>query len=105
MSMETYTLRVEETETHGGISADVYDGDDVIATSTHVAYDDYGLAVTGDDRNPEAATEKVTADALSLDVQVERIDGRFEFRLLGDGEELARESVTDDDWELERDEK
>ncbi|QCJ47683.1 MULTISPECIES: hypothetical protein [Haloprofundus] len=101
MSMETYTLRVEETETRDGISADVYDEDDVIAASTRVAYDDYGLAATGDDRSPEAATETVTADTLSLDVQVERIDGRFEFRLLGDGEELARESVTDDEWELE----
>ncbi|WP_224269742.1 hypothetical protein [Haloprofundus salinisoli] len=104
MSMQTYTLRIEETETHEGISADVYDEDDVIAASTYVAYDDHGLAANGDDRNPEAATETVTADALSLNVQVERIDGRFEFRLLGDGEELARESVTDDDWRLERSE-
>ncbi|KTG09832.1 hypothetical protein AUR64_09385 [Haloprofundus marisrubri] len=102
MSMQTYTLQVEETETHDGISADVYDEDDIIAASTHVAYDDHGLKATGDGRSPETATETVTADVLSLDVQVERIDDRFEFRLLGDGEELARESVTNEEWRLDR---
>lgn len=101
MAMETYTLEVEEADNGEGITADVYNIDGEIEESVWVDYADHGLTPnrTGDDR-PEPKNDKATADVMALDLQVERIDGGFEFRLLGDNETLVTERVEDGDWGL-----
>lgn len=101
MSLETYTLEVAEDETHEGITADVYGEDGLVEASTRVTYSDHSLVADRDDWEPEPRRTAVDADVLRIDLQVERGDGRFEFRLLGDRDELARERVTDDDWRLD----
>ncbi len=101
MAMETYTLEVEEADNGEGITADVYNIDGEIEESVWVDYENYGLTANraGDDR-PEPRSEKATADVMALDLQIERIDGGFEFRLLGDNEVLVTERVEDGDWDL-----
>ena len=98
--METYTVEIAETESHEGLSADVYDGDGLVAESARVAYADYGLAAVRDDWEPESIEREVTTDVTTLDVQVSRGDDEFEFRVLGDREELLSERVSDSDLQL-----
>ncbi|SEO39576.1 hypothetical protein SAMN04487948_102223 [Halogranum amylolyticum] len=100
MSMETYTVEIAETESNEGISADVYDADGLVAESTHVAYADYGVAAVRDDWEPDVVEREFTADVTTLDMQVSRGNDEFEFRLLGDREELLRERLTDSDLQL-----
>ncbi|MXV63690.1 hypothetical protein GS429_16810 [Natronorubrum sp. JWXQ-INN-674] len=99
MTMETYRLEVRETETNG-IGADVYGPDDLIEASTRVSYDDYDLDPPGSRDDAPAYTEEVTTDVMTLDLQYERDDGGFEFRLLGDRDELARVRIDDEEWDL-----
>jgi hypothetical protein len=100
MSMETYTVEIAETESHEGISADVYDEDGLVTESLHVAYEDYGVAAVRDDWEPDVVEREVTADVTTLDLQVSRGDDVFEFRLLGDRAELLRERLSDSDLQL-----
>ncbi|WP_049923695.1 hypothetical protein [Halopiger djelfimassiliensis] len=100
MSLETYRLEVRETET-SGIDADVYGSDDLIEESAHVAYDDYDLEPPETRETPPADAEEITADVLTIDLQFERDDAGFTFRLLGDRDELTTVRVEDDDWGLE----
>ena len=37
---------------------------------------------------------------MTLDVQITRVEGAFEVRLLGDREELVAERIADADWGL-----
>ena len=102
MPLETYTLEIAEEDSHEGITADVYDEDGLIEASTRVTYSDHSLAANRDEWEPDPRRVDVDADVMTLNLQVERGDGSFEFRLLGDREELARERVTDSDWRLDR---
>lgn len=98
MVMQTYTLHVEESETGDGLDVDVYDEDGTIEASAWVGYEDYGVASRGGDPEPTETT--FSADVLTLDLQVERDDGGFTVRVLGDGETLANERVDDEEWGL-----
>ncbi|WP_222918162.1 hypothetical protein [Natrinema sp. SYSU A 869] len=99
MSMETYRLEVRETETNG-IDADVYGEDGIVEESTRLAYDDFDLnPPESRDQEPSAATE-VTADVTTLDLQYERDDAGFAFRLLGDRDELTTIRIDDEEWDL-----
>lgn len=100
MPMETFRLEVRESDGSAGIDADVYDADDLIRTSARVAYDDHGLEST-DDEGGSRIVREVTADVTTLDLQYERDDAGFAFRLLGDGDELLVERVEAEAWGLE----
>lgn len=100
MPMETYRLEVRETDGSVGIDADVYGADDLIRTSARVAYDDHGLESVGDGDGSRIVRE-VTADVTTLDLQYERDDAGFAFRLLGDRDELLSVRVEDEAWDLE----
>ena len=99
MTMETYRLEVREAETNG-IDADVYGADDLVEESTRVAYDDFDLEPPESREETPAYSEEVTADVTTLDLQYERDDGGFEFRLLGDRDELTRIRIDDEEWDL-----
>ncbi|MDL5361770.1 hypothetical protein [Halalkalicoccus sp. NIPERK01] len=99
MVMQTYILHVEESETGDGLDVDVYDEDGAIEASTWVGYEDYG--VTAGDGDPGPTETTFDADVLTLDLQVERDDGGFTVRVLGDGETLASARIADDEWGLD----
>ena len=99
MSMETYRLELRETETNG-IDADVFNTDDVIEESTRVVYEDHGLEPPESREEEPSYTEEITADVTTLDLQYERDGGGFEFRLLGDRDELTRVRIDDEEWNL-----
>ncbi|WP_255193449.1 hypothetical protein [Natronobeatus ordinarius] len=100
MSMETFRLEVHESDGSTGIDADVYDRDNLIRTSARVAYDDHGLESVGDGTQSRIVRE-TTADVTTLDLQYERDDAGFAFRLLGDRDELLSVRVEDETWGLE----
>lgn len=99
MTMETYRIEVRETETTG-IGVDVYGEDDLVEASTRVAYDDYDIDPPASRDEQPAYSEEVTADVTTLDVQYERDDAGFVFRLLGDRNELTTVRVDDEEWDL-----
>lgn len=99
MSLQTYRLEVRDTDT-GGIDVDVYGDDGLVEASTRVVYEEYGLESDGSAES-DTIDETVTADITTLDIQTERDDAGFSFRLLGDRDELATVRVDDEDWGLE----
>lgn len=99
MSLQTYRLEVRATDT-GGIGVDVYGDDGLVEASTRVVYEEYGLESDGS-TGSDTIDETVTADVTTLDIQTERDDAGFSFRLLGDRDELASVRVDDEDWGLE----
>ena len=101
MPMETFRLEVREADSGEGIDADVYDGDELIRTAARVVYDDHGLESVGDGAQSRIVRE-TTADVTTLDLQYERDDAGFAFRLLGDRDELLAVRVEDEAWDLER---
>lgn len=103
MTMQTYTLVVEEMATAEGVSVDVYDEDGTIVDTEDIAYADYGLTADRTDAEaPEPIEQAVTADVDRLDLILERRGDEFEFRLLGDDEVLHSEYVEHADWGLSR---
>ncbi|ELY55169.1 hypothetical protein [Natronococcus jeotgali] len=94
MSLETYRLEVRESD--AGLDADLYDGEDMIAESTHVAYEDFDVEAPRRDEGI-SQSEEVTADVTETDVQVQRDGGGFTFELLGDRETLATIRVDDEE--------
>jgi hypothetical protein len=100
MSMQNYQLRIEEDDDGEGITVDVFGEDGTITETTYVAYADHGIAVDRGNGDPGPIETEVTADVMTTDLQIARGDGAFEFRFVGDGEPLATERVTDDDWGL-----
>ncbi len=98
--METYRLEIREMETGDGIDADVYGADDLIEASTQIAYEDYDLESPSAGR-PSPIVREVTADVTTTDLQFERDDAGFVFRVLGDRDELATERLADEEWGLE----
>ncbi|WP_049925621.1 hypothetical protein [Halopiger goleimassiliensis] len=97
MPIETYRLEIRDVDGLG-IDVDVYNADDVIEESTHVAYDDYDLEPTEEGPTDSSYTEEITTDVTTLDLQYERDDGGFSFRLLGDRDELTTVRLEDDEW-------
>lgn len=100
MTMETYRLEVRETD-EPGIDADVYGEDELIEESTHVSYADYDLEVPDERDGQPSRSAEVTADVMTIDLQVERIDSGFSFRVLGDRDELTTVRIDDEEWSLE----
>ncbi|KYH27554.1 hypothetical protein HAPAU_02220 [Halalkalicoccus paucihalophilus] len=98
MVMHTYTFHVEESETGDGLDVDVYDEDGTIEASTWIGYEDY--RVTAGDGDTETSETTFSADVMTLDLQVERDDGGFLVRVLGDAETLASERIADEEWGL-----
>lgn len=99
MPIETYRLEVRESESGDGIAADVYSDDGLVESSARVPYEDYDLEPS--DGNPEPVVREVTADVTTIDVQFERDDAGFLFRVLGDRDELVAERVDDVEWGIE----
>lgn len=100
MTMDTYELVVHETSTHDGIDADVLDEDGLVETTTQVTYADYDLMAEREGESPEALEQEFTVDAANIDLQLERGERNFEFRVVAGDEEAARVTVTDTDWHL-----
>lgn len=100
MVMESYTLRVEGSETGDGLDVDVYDEDGTIEASTWIGYEDYGVRPDRAGDGPNASEAAFTADVLTLDLQIERDDGGFTVHVLGDRETLVSERIGDDEWGL-----
>lgn len=105
MTMETYTVEITENDNNEGITADVYDADGLVTDSARVTYTDYGLTATRGEGQSDTIEREVTADVTTLNLQFSRENREFEFRLLGDREELLRERISDADWNLTRDEE
>ncbi|ELY48765.1 hypothetical protein [Natronolimnohabitans innermongolicus] len=99
MTMQTYRLEVRETESEG-IDADVYGDDDLVEESTRVSYADFDLEPPESRDEAPAYSEEITADVTTMNLQYERDDGGFEFRLLGDRDELTRIRIDDEEWDL-----
>lgn len=100
MPMETYTLVLSEDDDRGGIMGDVYNDGGTITESVFLDYDSYGLTPDGDGA-PDDRRRETTADVTTLNLDVARDDGGFQFRLLGDGNrELLTERVGDGEWKL-----
>ncbi len=97
--MESYTLTVAESETGDGLDVDVYNEDGTIDASTWVGYEDHGVTAEEVD-DPATYESEFTADVMTLDLQVERDDGGFLVRVLGDQETLAEERLDDEEWGL-----
>jgi hypothetical protein len=97
--METYRMKVSEDEEAAELLVDVYNIDEVIETTERVPYDEYALTSTTES-SPDPRETEATADVAILDVQITRVEGAFEVRLLGDREELAAERIADADWGL-----
>lgn len=101
MTMDTYELVVQETSTHDGIDADVLDEGGLVETSRQVSYADYDLTTERGDALPGIIQEEFTVDATSIDLQLERGERNFVFRVIAGGEEVVNVTVEDDDWGLE----
>ena len=67
---------------------------------THVFYENYDLEPPDSRAESPSYSAEITADVTTLDLQYERDDGGFEFRLLGDRDELTRVRIADDEWDL-----
>ena len=99
MPMETYRLEIAETETNG-IDADVYGPNELIEESMRVSYADHDLNPPDGREESPSYSEEITTDVTTLDLQYERDDAGFEFRLLGDRDELTRVRIDDEEWDL-----
>lgn len=97
MTMETYRLEVEEMTEREGLTADLYGEDDLVEASTRVAYEDHGLEPSDDREDDVRVTREVTTDVTTIDVQFERDDAGFAFRVLGDRDEIATERLDDEE--------
>lgn len=94
MPMETYRLEVRVTD-DPGIDANVYNADGEVEESTYVSYDDYDLEPPESRSEQPSRAEEITADVTAIDLQYERDDAGFAFRLLGDRDELTTVRVED----------
>ncbi|WP_458205668.1 hypothetical protein [Haladaptatus sp. NG-SE-30] len=99
MSLTTYTLVVRENESEEGIVAELR-GDGTIENSTRISYGDYGLMAVRDDWTPDEQRTEITADVRTTRLQTQRNGGEFQFRVLGDGETLTEQRITDDEWRV-----
>lgn len=100
MSTQTYTLAVWENSEAGELIVELRDEEGLVQEGERVAYDDYSLASSDGTNGDNAREREVTTDATRLDIRLERGEGAFEVRLLGDTGVLARERIDDDEWGL-----
>lgn len=98
--METYTLELSEDAEVDELLARLYDIDGLIEASERVAYEDFALSPDRTEGEAPERTREVTVDVTTLDLQLTRVEGAFEARVLGDGEER----ITDEEWGLARSE-
>ncbi len=99
--MQTYTLVVSETDANEGIVGEVYNESGTIEESVGLEYEEFGLTAIRDDWKPQERRTQVSADVTTLNLELRRTEGAFEFRLLGDAsDELAVERVADADWKI-----
>ena len=88
-----------ETTTHDGIDADVVDND-LVESAIQLTYSDDDVMAERGDGGPDRIEEAFTVDGQSIDLQLERNERTFMFRVIADGEEVARIEVDDADWNL-----
>ncbi|MFD1515010.1 hypothetical protein [Halomarina rubra] len=101
MSLETYRLVVAEADTTEGMTVDLYDEDDLLAASERVPYGEFGLVAVRDGERPDPIERETTADVRTVSVDVQRRQGAFEIRVLGDTDErLLTERVADSEWNI-----
>lgn len=99
MSLTTYTLVIRENESNEGIVAEVR-ADGIIEESTTVSYGDFGVTAIRDDWVPDERQTEFDADVATIRLATERNGEGFLFRVLGDGETVAEERITDDGWNV-----
>ncbi len=99
MSFTTYTLVVRENGNSEGIVAEVR-ADGSVEDSTSVSYDDYGLTAISDDWLPNERHNEFDTDATTIRLETERDGEGFLFRVVGDGETITEQRVTDDGWNV-----
>ena len=105
MTLQTYRLVIDETNATDGVTFDLYDEDDLLAASDRLAYEDLGLEAANGEERPEAIERETTADVQTVSLDVQRQDGAFEVRVLGDTDErLLTERISDSDWKVTSDE-
>lgn len=97
--MRDYTLRVAERDDNEGVTADLYGPEGTIQKTAGALYENHGMEVEREE-SPDPIERDVTADAMALQIETQRLDSGFDFRLLGDGEELERVRVRDSEWDL-----
>lgn len=100
MALRTYRMVVAETERGEGITADVYNEDGTLAESTRLPYGDFGLTADREGDAPEEREQSFDADVRTMQLRTQRLDGAFELSVVGDGEDLHRERLTDEEWGL-----
>lgn len=100
MTMDTYTLVLQETPTHDGIDADILDDDGLVEETTQVTYEDYDVMAERDDGGPDRIEEEFTVDTQTLELQLHRDERTFRFYAVADDEQVAEASVSDTDWNL-----
>jgi len=99
MSRTTYTLLIRENESGEDIIAEVR-SDGTIEESTRLSYGDFGLTAIRDDWSPDERRTEVEADVRTVRLQTERNGEGFSVRVLGDGETIAEQRITDDEWRV-----
>ncbi|ODR81737.1 hypothetical protein BG842_15955 [Haladaptatus sp. W1] len=99
MSRTTYTLVVREGAGNEGIIGEVR-ADGTIEESTRLSYGDFGLTAIRDDWLPNERRTEVEADVRTVRLQTERNGEGFSFRVLGDGETIAEQRISDDEWRV-----
>ncbi len=101
MALRTYRLVVSETDRQDGITADVYNEDGTLAESARLPYEDHGLQADREDgESPEEREHTFEADVMTMQLKTQRHDGSFDVSVVGDGEQLHGERITDEEWDL-----
>jgi hypothetical protein len=100
MPLRTYRLVVSETDTSEGITADVYNEDGTLEETTRIPYEDYGLVPERGSGDPDEREQTFDADVLTMQLRTARSDGVTEIAVLGDGDRLCAERITDEEWGL-----
>ncbi|WP_254535107.1 hypothetical protein [Halomarina litorea] len=100
MALRTYRLVVAETETGEDITADVYNEEGTLAESARIPYEDHGLTVDREGDAPSEREHTFQADVTTMQLQTQRVDGAFDVSVLGDGETVHSERLTDEEWGL-----
>lgn len=98
--METYRLEIGETDNGEELTVDLYNEGGTIEEAVHIPYEDHGLRAVRDEGRPSQRDHEFREDVMTTDLQIERREGAFVVRVLGDGEEIHSERIDDDDWRL-----
>ncbi|PSQ02002.1 hypothetical protein BRC94_02430 [Halobacteriales archaeon QS_5_70_17] len=95
--MGTYRLEIGETGSGEELTVDLYNEGGTIEEAVHVPYEDHGLGAARDEGRPSQRDREFREDVMTTDLQIERRQGAFVVRALGDGEEIHSERIDEDD--------